>query len=463
MNIHAPRHFVPPRPDIPEESVNWYGFLRALRTNALQIWPRDAYTKDVLEQSFFRRKRFLLNAPDAIHRVLVDKIENYRRTRATIRILRPITGEGLFLSEGDEWRHQRRTIAPTLAPRVIPMLARHIVEVADVALKRLEAVAAQPSDKSHPIDMLAAMQFLALEIAARSMFSLEMNRYGPALRRMIKSFSTDLGRPYFLDLMLPVGIPSPRDFARMRFRRRWIALMDEVLAARQREPQSDQPRDLFDVLLAARDPETGAAFSQSQLRDQMATMIVAGHETTALTMFWSLYLLASAPAEQSQVAQEVAGVDLSAENAGAVIAKLAYTRAVVSESLRLYPPAAAIARVSGADDEIGDVKIPGGSLVMISPWVLHRHVNLWKEPEAFDPSRFLADKPFAHRFAYLPFGAGPRVCVGAQFALAEAALVLAKMVQRFEIVLADDKPVLPITVITTQPDHSAPFRLRPRQ
>ena len=325
MNIHAPRHFVPPRPDIPKESVSWYGFLRALRTNALQIWPQDAYTKDVLEQSFFRRKRFLLNAPDAIHHVLVDNIENYRRTRATIRILRPITGEGLFLSEGDEWRHQRRTIAPTLAPRVIPMLARHIVEVADVALARLDAAAARP------IDMLAAMQFLALEVAARSMFSLEMDRYGPALRRMIKSFSADLGRPYFLDLMLPVGIPSPRDFARMRFRRRWIALMDEVLAARQREPASDQPRDLFDVLLAARDPETGAAFSQAQLRDQMATMIVAGHETTALTMFWSLYLLASAPTEQSLVAQEVADVDLTIENAGAALAKLPYTRAVVSE------------------------------------------------------------------------------------------------------------------------------------
>jgi cytochrome P450 len=295
------------------------------------------------------------------------------------------------------------------------------------------------------------------------MFSLEMNRYGPALRRMIKSFSADLGRPYFLDLMLPVGIPSPRDFARMRFRRRWIALMDEVLAARQREPASDQPRDLFDVLLAARDPETGAAFSQAQLRDQMATMIVAGHETTALTMFWSLYLLASAPTEQSLVAQEVADVDLSVENAGAALAKLPYTRAVVSESLRLYPPAAAIARVSAADDSIGEVKIPAGSLVMISPWVLHRHAKLWSEPEAFDPSRFLADKPLAHRFAYLPFGAGPRVCVGAQFALAEAALVLAKMMQRFEISLDDDEPVLPFTVITTQPDHPAPFRLRSRR
>jgi cytochrome P450 len=463
MDVHAPRHFVPPRPEIPEADVSWYGFLRGLRTNALQIWPRDAYTKDVLEQSFFGRKRLLLNAPDAIHHVLIDNIDNYHRTRATIRILRPITGEGLFLSEGDEWRHQRRTIAPTLAPRVIPMLARHIVEVADVALARLDAAAGQPNGTSQPIDMLAAMQFLALEVAARSMFSLEMNRYGPALRRMIKSFSTELGRPYFLDLMLPVGIPSPRDFARMRFRRRWVALMDEVLAARQREPQSDQPRDLFDVLLAARDPETGAAFSQSQLRDQMATMIVAGHETTALTMFWSLYLLASAPAEQSLVAQEVADIDLSVENAGAALAKLPYTRAVVSESLRLYPPAAAVVRVAVADDSVGELKIPAGSLVMISPWVLHHHAKLWNAPEAFDPSRFLAEKPLAHRFAYLPFGAGPRICVGAQFALAEAALVLAKMVRRFEISLADDAPVLPVTVITTQPDHPAPFWLRPRR
>src|SRR5271163_464733 len=131
MNMHASRHFVPPRPAIPEHSLGWYRLLVALRTNALQIWPREAYTKDVLEQDFFGRKRFLLNGPDAIHHVLVDNIANYRRTTATIRILRPIVGEGLILSEGEEWRHQRRTIAPTLAPRVIPMLARHIAGTAE--------------------------------------------------------------------------------------------------------------------------------------------------------------------------------------------------------------------------------------------------------------------------------------------------------------------------------------------
>jgi unspecific monooxygenase len=335
------------------------------------------------------------------------------------------------------------------------MLARHVAAATEPAITRLAASASQP------VDLLTSMQLLTLEIAARSMFSLEIARYGPALRRMIADF-TDLARPYLVDLLLPLGIPNWRDYARSRFRKKWTALMDEIVAARMNDPPSDPPRDLFDVLLAARDPETGAAFSRAQLRDQMSTMIVAGHETTALTLFWACYLLASAPAEQGRVAQEVSAVDLSVEAAGTVLPKLPYTRAVVNEALRLYPPAPALARVPSVTDRIGEVTIPRGSLVMISPWVLHRHHRLWSNPEAFDPSRFLAEKPLAHRYAYMPFGAGPRVCVGAQFALAEAALVLAMLVQRFEITLADDEPVLPRTVVTTQPDHPVPFRLRVR-
>jgi unspecific monooxygenase len=287
------------------------------------------------------------------------------------------------------------------------------------------------------------------------------------MREHVAEFAARLGRPYFLDLMLPATIPTLRDLARRRFRSRWIGLMDEIIAARLAAPRidaasGDKPRDLFDMLLAARDPETGAAFSRAQLRDQMATMIVAGHETTALTLFWSLYLLASAPAEQERVAAEVRGLDFDPDNAGEALAKLPYTKAVVNEALRLYPPAFALARMAIADDRAGDIAIPRGALVMMSPWVLHRHKRLWNEPDAFDPSRFLGDAPVAHRFAYMPFGAGPRVCVGAQLALTEACLVLAMMVQRFHVALADPAPVLPVAVIVTQPDHAAPFRLRPR-
>jgi len=456
MNLHAPHHFVPPRPSIPAAEPGWYQSFVVLRTNALQMWPKDAYETDVLVQSFLGRRRFLLNAPDAIHHVLLENAVNYTRTSATIRILRPIVGEGLILSEGEEWRHQRRTIAPALAPRIIPMLARHVASATAGTVARLAAA------KDQPVDLLAAMQMLALEIAARSMFSLEMQQYGTALRAMIARFGTRLGRPYFLDMMLPVGIPTLHDVARRKFRSDWITLMDEIIESRLRAPQSEGARDLFDVLLAARDPETGAAFSRAHLRDQVATMIVAGHETTALTLFWSLYLLASAPVEQERLLQEVRAVALDADNAGDTFTKLPYTRAVVDETLRLYPPAFIIVRKAIGPDRIGDLAIPKGSMVSVAPWVLHRHVGRWKDPDAFNPSRFLDAQQKAPRFAYLPFGAGPRVCVGAQFALAEASIVLATLIQRFEVALADDTPVLPVGVVTTQPDHPAPFRLRVR-
>src|SRR5580704_2016591 len=384
MNLHAPPLFVPPRPEVPTQELGWYETLAALRTNALQMWPQAAYEKDLLVQSFLGRKRFQLNAPDAIHHVLVDNAANYTRTPATFRILGPIIGNGLVLSEGEEWRHQRRTIAPALAPRIIPMLTRHVATATATSLTRLAACA-----DGRAVDLLAAMQFLALDIAARSMFSLEIQRHGAALRSMIAHFGMRLGRPYFLDMMLPRGIPTPHDLARWRFRSQWIKLMDEIIEARLRAPKSDGPRDLFDVLLAARDPETGAAFSRAQLRDQMSTMIVAGHETTALTLFWAFYLLASAPAEQDRVAQEVCAVDLSVEAAATALLNLPCTRAVVNETLRLYPPAPAVVRLAIAADEVDGTTIPRGSLVTISPWVLHRHLRLWNNPEAFDPSRFL--------------------------------------------------------------------------
>jgi len=457
MNLRKSPDFTPPLPPIPDDEPGWYRFFVAVRTNALQIWPRRAYEQDVLAGSGFGRKRFLFNAPKAIHRVLVENTANYARTPATIRILGPIVGNGLLLSKGEDWRHQRRTIAPALAPRVMPMLARHVASAAQETIARLEAGAREP------VDLLAAMQFLALEIAARSMFSLEIHRHGPALRRMIAEFAKRLGRPYVLDLLLPARIPTLHDLARRRFRLRWIALMDEIIAARLSSPAvptDGAPRDLFDMLLAARDPETGTAFSREQLRDQMATMIVAGHETTALTLFWSMYLLACAPSEQSCLAEETRSVDLGPQSAGDALVKLAYTRAVVHETLRLYPPAFVLVRLAIERDEADDIVIPAGAVVMISPWVLHRHVRLWDRPDTFMPSRFLGEEP--QRFAFMPFGAGPRVCVGAQFALAEATLVLAMLVQRFEIALSDDRPVLPVAVITTQPDHPALFRLRPR-
>ena len=399
----------------------------------------------------------LVNAPEAIRRVLVDNPGNYRRSPASIRILRPITGNGLLLSEGEAWRHQRRIIAPALAPRVMPMLARHIVETAQSQIASIEERVARG-----PVDLLALMQGLTLEIAGRSMFSLEMGAFGPQLRQGLTEFAQRFGRPFLFDMLLPPSVPTVRDLRRRRFQARWMRLIETIMHDRMREAQPETPRDLFDLLRAARDPETGEAFSASQLRDQLATLLLAGHETTAVTLFWSLTLLAQDPQEQTRLAEEVRGLAIEPDAAMAILPQLVRTRAVVSEALRLYPPAATIAREAIGPDRLGDLDLPKRSLVMIAPWVLHRHRKFWRDPDAFDPLRFMPDAPAVPRFAYLPFGAGPRICVGAQFALTEAVLVLAMLLQRFEFALDDARPILPVAIVTTQPDHPAQFRLQMR-
>jgi unspecific monooxygenase len=454
MSDHA--QLVPALPPRPTGALSLAGFLRAIRTNALTIWPDEAYEQDVQRQSLLGRKRLLLSNPDAIHHVLVDNASNYRRSRIGVRLLRPITGDGLLLSEGEDWRHQRRTIAPALAPRVMPMLARHIATSTAAAIARLNAAA------DAPVDLLSAMQNLALDIAGQSMFSLEMAQYGAAMRRALDRFGTHHAKAHLLDLLLPPNIPAPGDFGRRRFKRDWMALMDTIMHARLQAPPAATPRDLFDLLIAARDPEGGAPFTHDQLRDQLATLILAGHQTTAVTLFWALTLLAQAPAEQARVAQEAAQCRFGPDDAATTLGALVQTRAVVSETLRLYPPAFAIAREAVAADTAAGVAIAAGATVMVAPWVLHRHRRRWRDPDAFDPSRFLPGAPPPVRFSYLPFGTGPRVCVGAQFALAEATLVLGALMREFRVELVERRPVLPVGIVTTQPDHAPWFRLHRR-
>jgi cytochrome P450 len=209
----------------------------------------------------------------------------------------------------------------------------------------------------------------------------------------------------------------------------------------------------------ARDPETGKAFTDEQLGDEVATMILAGHETTATALFWSLYLLALDPATQDEVAAEAKG--LTADSV-ADVERLKFTRAVIDETMRLYPPAFVIARAAYAPDTVAGREVRKNDVMMIAPWILHRHEKLWRDPNAFIPQRFLPPNPPPDRFAYLPFGAGPRVCIGAQFALVEATLALARLIRAFRVELLDKAPVMPIGVVTTQPDRSPMFAITPR-
>jgi len=313
-----------------------------------------------------------------------------------------------------------------------------------------------------PVDLRETMQRMTLEIAGRTMFSFGMERHGATLRDFVMEYGDRLARPHFLDLVLPLNWPAPRDFSRARFRKRWTRFIGQLMAERRAagKLQGAPARDLFDLMETARDPETNEAFSDAQLGDQVATMILAGHETTATALFWSLYLLALDPVAQEQLAAEARQVPADGE---ADLGRLKFTRAVVDETMRLYPPAFLIARSALGADEIAGMAIARNDVILIAPWLLHRHEKLWRDPNAFVPERFLAPAPPPDRFAYLPFGAGPRVCIGAHFALVEATLALARIIAAFRVTLLDKEPIMPMGVVTTQPDRSPMFQITPRQ
>ncbi|HZE52003.1 MAG TPA: cytochrome P450 [Bradyrhizobium sp.] len=455
-DIPAPRPaLVPPSPPRAPESMTTLARLAAMRESAIGTWGQRAYEEDIIQGRFFWRSSFILNTPDAIRHVLVDNYENYQRTPASIRVLRPMLGEGLLIAEGRAWKYQRRTLAPAFTPRAVSTLVPHMIAVTDETIAKLQAVSGAA------VDLREAMQRMTLEIAGRTMFSFGMDRHGATLRDFVVEYGERLARPHLLDLALPLGWPSPQDFSRARFRKRWTRFVGMLMAERRAAGKNEgaPARDLFDLMDAARDPETGEAFTDEQLGDQVATMILAGHETTATALFWSLYLLALDPATQEQLADEVRE---ATANGALDLERLKFTRAVVDETMRLYPPAFLIARASAAPDAVAGIPIRKNDVVLIAPWLLHRHEKLWRDPNAFIPQRFMAPAPPPDRFAYLPFGVGARVCVGAHFALVEATLALAKIIGAFRVTLLDKEPVMPIGVVTTQPDRSPMFRIAAR-
>ncbi|EHQ99783.1 cytochrome P450 [Bradyrhizobium sp. WSM471] len=455
MNIASVRRpIVPPTPPRAPDDMSFLARLAVIKRNMIATWGQRAYEEDVIEGRFFFRNSFILNRPDAIRHVLLSNYENYSRTPAGIRMLRPVLGDGLLIAEGHSWTFQRRTLAPAFTPRATANLVPHMTAVLDETIAKLDG------RTSEPVDLREIMQRMTLEIAGRTMFSFGMDRHGPTLRNFVMEYGARLGRPYLLDMVLPLSWPSPMDFARARFRKRWTEFVAMLIAERREMGKQDgaPPRDLFDLMDEARDPETGKGFSDEQLVDEVATMILAGHETTATALFWALYLLALDPDTQEEIASETRGEHLDSM---ADIDRQKFTRAAIEETMRLYPPAFLIARAAREKDNAAGVAIGKGDIIMIAPWLLHRHEKLWDQPNAFIPKRFMSTEA-PDRFAYLPFGAGPRVCVGAPFAQAESVLALGRLIGAFRVELADTSPVIPLGVVTTQPDHSPRFRITPR-
>ncbi len=423
----------------------------AIKRNAFSAFPARSFSEPVLRYSLLDRDLILANAPEAMRHVLAERTDLYRRVPAGDRVLGPLLGRGLASSEGDAWRRQRRMLAPAFTPRTLPSIAEHVARCAETTCSRLER-------QTGPVDLLSAMQQLSLDIAATTMFSLETERFGGELRRLLSLYATGIGRPRASDFLLPRGIPTLTDLRRSIFRRRWRRLINEIIDLRRSTAVRASPPDLFDML-----SDAYAGQNDGLLVDEVSTMIFAGHETTGLTMFWACFLLAQSPYWQTAVRTEAEAVDLDPRRANEALSALRVTRAVVDEALRLYPPAYMSAREAVEAHDLCGVPVRRRSLVLLPFCMLHRNPKLWDAPMAFDPSRFLSEaKP--DRFAFLPFGAGPRICIGAQLAVCEAVLVIARLLRSNQLSMERALPVVPIGSFSTRPSHNPVFRLtqRPR-
>ncbi len=446
-------------PRRPEGQLTLRQFLRALKENGLATHGPDDFSQDIIAQRLLWRRTFIINEPAAIRHVLLDNAANYIKSEVSRRMLEPGLGRGLLTSEGETWRRHRRIMAPAFDPRSVVGYAPIMTEVAQGLLAKWDTL-----PETSEVDVAAAMMHATLHIISRAMFSSDSDDIVDVVERGVGQYQTTV-RPHLLDLLhIPEWLTrllSPRHTSRIfdEFDRS----VDRLLTARGREPDAE-PKDLLARLIAARDSETGGGMTAKEVRDQVVTIFMAGHETTAQALSWTWYLLSEHPAAEAKLHDELTTVLAGRTPRYEDLADLRYTRKVIEESMRLYPPAYIMSRQPIVADEVLGHRIPAGAEVLILPWLLHRKPSLWENPDRFEPERFSPERTTARpRFAYIPFGAGPRICIGAAFAMVEAMLILATIALRYRLHLKPGHPVEPQGLITLRPRYGLRMTLERRQ
>jgi cytochrome P450 len=394
---------------------------------------------------------YLLNRPDLIEQMLVVDHVNFMKG-GVLRAGRALLGNGLLTTEGDEWRRQRRLVQPAFHRERVAAYSDVIVEYA----QRMLAMWRDGETRDIHHEMIR----LALPIITHTLFDVrvddEADRAGAAMHDFLEEFKQRMG----MGALIPAWLPTP---ARQRSRRaivRLEAMVDRMV--NERRASGLDRGDLLSMLLRARDDD-GSPLTDRQLRDQVMTLFLAGHETTAVTLTWTWFLLAQSPQVEARLLEELRSVLNGRWPSAADVPRLTYTEKVIKESLRLYPPVWAITRVAVRDGEIGGYPVSAGMSVAMSQWVTHRDPRYFDRPEAFDPDRWTDElTKRLPKFAYFPFGGGPRVCVGAALAMMEAVLLLAAIAPRFHLSLVPNERVELWPSLTLHPKRGLPMRLSAR-
>ncbi len=451
----------PPAPVPRPGALGPIALYRALRANAITAWREEAYEDSYIVGRNRLGGFVLLNDPELIRHVLVDNAANYPKDDLQLEKLIPAIGRGLLTAEDESWRLQRRTVAPLFQPAAVASYLAAMAVSVDALLTRWEVHAASGAT----VDAAREMTRLTYDIISRTVFSNEIETPPDVMGEAITAYFEALGRIDLWDVLpLPRWLPRP---AFIKAKPAQKIFRDEVLRLFERRRArlaagAPVPDDLVTRLIKARDPETGAPLSDAVVHDNLVTFIGAGHETTANALTWTLFLLSAFPEADACVAAEASRIGGTPD--ADALARLSGTRMILDESMRLYPPVPFTSREAAGRDMIGEVAVAAGTRIIIAPWVLHRHRKLWRDADMFVPERFAPEnRAVIPRFAYLPFGAGARICVGMTFALQEALLALAMIARRFRLTLIEGANVMPFARMTLRPMHGLPMRIEGRR
>lgn len=453
MDAQVSPPLIPPAPKVHARDLSDLGAAWAMMRNMVGAWSESGFDTLMIPYSFLGKPGLVVSDPAGVRQVLGTHAARYRRPFQISRILRPIVGDGLLLTEGETWRRQRKAMAPAFTPKAVEALLPHFMAAGQTLA---EGLATQ--DRAN---LSEVFHRATLDAVLRALFSRAASGEGAQLARIARDYLQGQANVNLFDLL--ARAPGEFSFAerpRRAVGARWMTAVTALIHARRDGEPPTQGRDLLDSLLAARD-EDGRPLPDLEIRDQCGTMLAAGFETTSRLLFWSAYLLALDPVTQARVRAEILAFPPDRIRSLEDLSAWPLTRSVLLEALRLYPPAPMMSREVIAEDEIQGCKVSPGHVITISPWLIHRHRKLWDQPTAFLPERFMGHPSPWGMDAFIPFGAGPRVCIGASFAMAESQILLGSLLSRFEVSMADDRPIIPVARISLGPDREPDFSLTP--
>ena len=415
---------------------------------------------DLVKFQFGTTSSYLASHPEYVKHILQENNKNYTKQSFDYQLLKWVVGEGLLTSEGDYWLRQRRLIQPAFHRKRIHGFGRLMTETTLEMLDRWDA----PKYQQQAFDVSKEMMRLTLAIVGKALFSQDISQEADIVGQSFTTANQRISGYFRQTIPIPLSWPTVSNRKFHAALAEMNRVVTEIIRDRQEALQAGEevPDDLLTTLLEARTEDTGSAMTEQQLRDEVITLLLAGHETTANALSWTWYLLSKTPAVTKQLNAELEDVLQGRTPTIADLSDLTYTGMVIQEALRLYPPAWIISRKSLEEDVLGNFLLPPGSRVSVSPYVVHRHPLFWENPQGFDPQRFSSERSEGrHSFAYFPFGGGPRLCIGRDFALTEARLVLATVAQRYQLNLEPGYPVQTEPLITLRPKNGIWVRLRP--